>query len=122
MPDRRWALVSLPFEAREISLPEGSLLALLTDGLFATRDRDPDKGLSDLRRALAQPRPSPEELCDSVLETLCPEPAADHVTIAFRCGFNNMGHFSTAFKQAFGVTPSSVLLQGHHSGTTPGDS
>lgn len=74
-------LGSLPFEAREISLPEGSLLALFTDGLFATRDRDPDKALSDLRRALAQPRPSLEELCDSVLETLCPEPAADDVTL-----------------------------------------
>ncbi|MEU6506984.1 helix-turn-helix domain-containing protein [Streptomyces sp. NPDC046942] len=42
--------------------------------------------------------------------------------VAFRWGFSNMGHFSTAFKQAFGVTPSSVLLQGHHSGTAPGDS
>ena len=34
--------------------------------------------------------------------------------IAFRWGFNDMAHFSRTFKQAFGVTPSSVLSRGRH--------
>ncbi|MEV0475961.1 SpoIIE family protein phosphatase [Streptomyces prunicolor] len=35
-------LSSLPFESTEISVPEGSVLALFTDGLVATRDEDID--------------------------------------------------------------------------------
>ncbi|MFE2996703.1 helix-turn-helix domain-containing protein [Nocardia sp. NPDC059246] len=37
--------------------------------------------------------------------------------IAFRWGFNDTAHFSRSFKQAFGVTPSSVLSQA--GGTAP---
>ncbi|MFJ1257831.1 helix-turn-helix domain-containing protein [Cupriavidus sp. CuC1] len=32
--------------------------------------------------------------------------------VAYRWGFNNAAHFSRTFKQAFGVTPSSLLLDG----------
>jgi hypothetical protein len=37
-------LGGLPFEAAEIDLAEGSLLALYTDGLVESRDRDIDEG------------------------------------------------------------------------------
>ena len=46
-------LGGLPFESVELELPEGSLLALYTDGLLETRDRDLDDGH---RRAARRPR------------------------------------------------------------------
>ncbi|WP_245883153.1 SpoIIE family protein phosphatase [Streptomyces hyaluromycini] len=74
-------LGSLPFEAADVIVPEGGLLALFTNGLLSTRDRDIDEGFSDLRRALALPAASLDALCDTVLDTLCPEPHADDVTL-----------------------------------------
>jgi serine phosphatase RsbU (regulator of sigma subunit)/anti-sigma regulatory factor (Ser/Thr protein kinase) len=74
-------LGSLPFEAADVIVPEGGLLALFTDGLLTTRDRDVDEGCSDLRSALALPATSLDALCDTVLDTLCPEPHADDVTL-----------------------------------------
>ncbi|MEU1554894.1 SpoIIE family protein phosphatase [Streptomyces scabiei] len=65
-------LGGLPFEAVEVDLPEGSLLALYTDGLVAARDRDIEAGLTLLRRALAQPSASLEAACDTVLQALLP--------------------------------------------------
>lgn len=55
-------LGGLPFECVETELPEGSLLALYTDGLIEARGRDVDTGLSTLRTALATaaaPRSTP---------------------------------------------------------------
>ncbi|MEU9284348.1 SpoIIE family protein phosphatase [Streptomyces sp. NPDC048275] len=63
-------LGGLPFEAVEVDLPEGSLLALYTDGLIAARDHDIDTGLTLLCQALAQPAPSLEATCDTVLKSL----------------------------------------------------
>ncbi|MFG2366871.1 SpoIIE family protein phosphatase [Streptomyces mirabilis] len=63
-------LGGLPFEAAEVDLPEGSLLALYTDGLIEARDHDIDTGLTLLRQALAQPTASLETTCDTVLESL----------------------------------------------------
>ncbi|MFG3019364.1 PP2C family protein-serine/threonine phosphatase [Streptomyces sp. NPDC048254] len=60
-------LGSLPFEATELTIPEGSLLALFTDGLVETRDHDIDERIDELREALARSVPSLEELCDAVL-------------------------------------------------------
>ncbi|MFG3720940.1 SpoIIE family protein phosphatase [Streptomyces massasporeus] len=65
-------LGGLPFEAAEVDLPEGSLLALYTDGLVEGRDRDVDAGLALLRHALAQPSVSLEAACDTVLQALVP--------------------------------------------------
>ncbi|WP_369251197.1 SpoIIE family protein phosphatase [Streptomyces sp. R41] len=65
-------LGGLPFEAAEIDLPEGSLLALYTDGLIEACDHDIEAGLTLLRQALAQPVPSLEAACDTVLEALLP--------------------------------------------------
>lgn len=74
-------LGSLPFEAAEITLPEGSLLALFTDGLVTNRDRDIDEGLATLRHTLGRPNSSLENLCDVVLDVLRPEPHADDIAL-----------------------------------------
>ncbi|MFJ6214609.1 SpoIIE family protein phosphatase [Streptomyces sp. NPDC092296] len=63
-------LGSLPFESAEIELPEGSLLALYTDGLVRNRDRDIDAGMDRLRAALAGPGRPPEEVCARVVDSL----------------------------------------------------
>ncbi|MFI8836470.1 SpoIIE family protein phosphatase [Streptomyces afghaniensis] len=65
-------LGGLPFEAAEVDLPEGSLLALYTDGLVQARDRDIEAGLTLLRHTLAQPSASLEAACDTVLQALLP--------------------------------------------------
>ncbi|MGW1787326.1 ATP-binding SpoIIE family protein phosphatase, partial [Streptomyces sp. NPDC002143] len=73
-------LGSLPFEATELTLPEGSLLALFTDGLLDTRGSDVEQAVSDLRRALTQPALSLDALADSVLNT-APGPHADDIAL-----------------------------------------
>ena len=74
-------LGGLPFEAAEIELPEGSLLTLYTDGLIEARGRDIDEGLDALREVLARPASSLESTCDTVLQTLLPDRAADDVAL-----------------------------------------
>ncbi len=74
-------LGSLPFEATELTLPAGSLLALFTDGLVTAGGRDIDDGLAALRSALSQPASSLEELADTVLDTLCPGPRDDDIAL-----------------------------------------
>ncbi len=66
-------LGGLPFESLEIELPVGSLLALFTDGLVETRDRDIDQGLDALGRVLSGGGETLEELCDRVLSELLPD-------------------------------------------------
>ncbi len=74
-------LGGLPFEAAEFELPEGSLLALYTDGLIEARDHDIEAGLTRLRDALARPAPSLEATCDAVLEALLPARPPDDVAL-----------------------------------------
>ncbi|MFF9038347.1 SpoIIE family protein phosphatase [Streptomyces sp. NPDC014892] len=74
-------LGGLPFEAAEFELPEGSLLALYTDGLIEARDHDIGAGLARLRAALARPAPSLEATCDAVLEALLPATPPDDVAL-----------------------------------------
>ncbi|TDC77318.1 SpoIIE family protein phosphatase [Streptomyces hainanensis] len=63
----------LPFEAVERELPEHSLLALCTDGLLESRERDIDAGFELLRDVLGRHRRDPlESLCDTVLDALLP--------------------------------------------------
>jgi anti-sigma regulatory factor (Ser/Thr protein kinase) len=72
-------LGGVPFEERQIELPEGSLLVMFTDGLVESRDRDIDAGLTAMLKALSQNsgQPSLETLCDRLTQTLIPGPAAD---------------------------------------------
>ncbi|MET7697166.1 SpoIIE family protein phosphatase [Streptomyces sp. NPDC005485] len=71
----------LPFEATELELPEGSLLAFCTDGLIEARDHDIGLGLDRLCAVLASPVPSLEVTCDAVLESLLPESPDDDVAL-----------------------------------------
>ncbi|MFF7314679.1 SpoIIE family protein phosphatase [Streptomyces sp. NPDC008137] len=74
-------LGGLPFEAAEIDLPEGSLLALYTDGLIESRNRDIDDGLHRLCHLLTRPTPSLDALCDTVLADLLSQRPADDVAL-----------------------------------------
>ncbi|MGW2963127.1 SpoIIE family protein phosphatase [Streptomyces sp. NPDC001220] len=70
-----------PFEAVELELPEGSLLALYTDGLIETRDHDIDAGMHRLGAALAEPGRSLEDLCTRAMETVPGQAPSDDVTL-----------------------------------------
>ncbi|MFC8664773.1 SpoIIE family protein phosphatase [Streptomyces sp. NPDC057199] len=74
-------LGGLPFESLDTELPEGSLLALYTDGLIESRDTDLDEGTARLRRALAAPAVSLDALCDSVLADVLPRRPTDDVAL-----------------------------------------
>ncbi|MER6060088.1 SpoIIE family protein phosphatase [Streptomyces sp. NPDC001792] len=73
--------LGVPFEAVELELPEGSLLALYTDGLIETRDDDIDVGMRCLGTALAQPDRSLEELCTQVTEPFPGQAPSDDITL-----------------------------------------
>jgi PAS domain S-box-containing protein len=59
-------------------LPQGSVLALYTDGLVEQPGQDLSTGMSQLARALAaDPARSPDQLCDSVLASTGPHARDD---------------------------------------------
>lgn len=74
-------LGGLPFEARAVELAEGSLLALFSNGLIETRDRDVDEGYQRLCRVLAGTGPSLEDTCDAVLDELVEGRPGDDVAL-----------------------------------------
>ncbi|QKW22929.1 SpoIIE family protein phosphatase [Kitasatospora sp. NA04385] len=77
-------LGGLPFEAAELEVPEGSVLALFTDGLLRASELrgDPELGLGRLGSALTSPAGSLEELCEQVLSsTLGPDAPTDDVAL-----------------------------------------
>ncbi|MDX3226736.1 SpoIIE family protein phosphatase [Streptomyces sp. ME19-01-6] len=89
-------LGGLPFEATEIELPEGSVLALYTDGLIETADRDIEIGLGLLREALSSLADTLEETCDQVLDTvLTGRPDDDIVLILARTSALDAGEVRT---------------------------
>ncbi|MER6980303.1 SpoIIE family protein phosphatase [Streptomyces carpinensis] len=69
------------FEAVELELPEGCVLALYTDGLVETRDEDIEAGMHRLGTVLAQPDRPLEELCSDVLDTLSTRALFDDATL-----------------------------------------
>ncbi|MFI6527075.1 SpoIIE family protein phosphatase [Streptomyces uncialis] len=71
----------LPFETAEFELPEGSVLALFTDGLVETRTRDLDTGLQRLQDLLAHPGPSLEKTCDHLVQALLPKNPEDDAAL-----------------------------------------
>jgi serine phosphatase RsbU (regulator of sigma subunit)/PAS domain-containing protein/anti-sigma regulatory factor (Ser/Thr protein kinase) len=72
---------TVPFEAGEVELTEGSMLAFYTDGLIETRDSDIDEGMRHLGKALEHPDQSLEDLCTSVVEALPARPPSDDATL-----------------------------------------
>lgn len=84
-------LGGFPFEPFDLELPEGSMLALYTDGLVESRERDIDEGQASLRDVLAVSAgkvfagdPAAvdlEETCDMVLGALLPDRPGDDVAL-----------------------------------------
>ncbi|WP_128374595.1 SpoIIE family protein phosphatase [Streptomyces cavernae] len=75
-------LGGLPFESAELDLPEGTVLALYTDGLIESRERDIDASRRLLSRTLAQGAGSLDDACHEVVQTLLPPTgAADDVAL-----------------------------------------
>ncbi|WP_317441328.1 SpoIIE family protein phosphatase [Streptomyces collinus] len=70
-----------PFEAGELSLPEGSRLVLFTDGLIENHGRDVDEGLAVLRSTIGHAGQTPEETCRALMETMLPEHPNDDVAL-----------------------------------------
>jgi PAS domain S-box-containing protein len=65
-----------------LEVPDDSTLLLVTDGLAERRDSDLDSGLAALQEALRDLGRTPlEELCDTLLARMLPEPGADDVAI-----------------------------------------
>ncbi|WP_351230678.1 SpoIIE family protein phosphatase [Streptomyces sp. NPDC002133] len=73
--------LGIPFEAVELELPEGSLLALYTDGLIETRGQDIEEGMHRLGTALAQPDLSLEDLCTRAMEPVQGQEACDDASL-----------------------------------------
>ncbi|WP_186831731.1 SpoIIE family protein phosphatase [Streptomyces sp. ISID311] len=71
----------LPFEVTELELPPGSVLALYTDGLVESRERDLDQGIAELCHALALSTESLEAACDTVVDTLLSDRPTDDVAL-----------------------------------------
>ncbi len=74
-------LGGLPFETAQFELPEGSLLALYTDGLIQRRSQDVDAARTTLCEVLARAPGSPDEVCDRLLTALLPDHPADDVAL-----------------------------------------
>ncbi|PYC88377.1 PAS sensor protein [Streptomyces tateyamensis] len=71
----------LPFEAAELELPEGSLLALYTDGLVENRERDVDQGTAELFQVLSRPADSLDALCDAAMQAMLPDHRSDDAAL-----------------------------------------
>ncbi|MFF7777074.1 SpoIIE family protein phosphatase [Streptomyces tanashiensis] len=89
-------LGGLPFETAELELPEGSILALYTDGLIEDRVRDSDTGLAVMREVLARPAASLEDTCDRLLGTLLTSRPSDDIALLLaRTQALDSGHVAT---------------------------
>ncbi|WP_030206299.1 SpoIIE family protein phosphatase [Streptomyces sp. NRRL S-87] len=79
----------VPFRSTGVELPEGSVLALYTDGLVEARGRDLDVGLAGLHRALSEEAGSAragsaeglEAAADRILARLLPEAPTDDTVL-----------------------------------------
>jgi serine phosphatase RsbU (regulator of sigma subunit)/PAS domain-containing protein/anti-sigma regulatory factor (Ser/Thr protein kinase) len=72
-PDPPLGAAEPPFETVHLTLPEGSLLALYTDGLVESAQRDFDEGLAGLSGLLRTAHTgSPDTVCDTLVAGLLP--------------------------------------------------
>jgi serine phosphatase RsbU (regulator of sigma subunit)/anti-sigma regulatory factor (Ser/Thr protein kinase) len=71
----------LPYESADFMLPDGTLLALFTNGLVGSRGHDIDGGLARLAGDLARPASSVEEVSEHVIEPVLNTPAQDDVAL-----------------------------------------
>ncbi|MER7518405.1 SpoIIE family protein phosphatase [Streptomyces sp. NPDC126499] len=74
-----------PFASARLKLEPDSTLVLFTDGLLEDRHRDFDTGLALLRKTLARPDRTPEQICADVLAALLfPVPSDDIALLVAR--------------------------------------
>ncbi|MFD4501343.1 SpoIIE family protein phosphatase [Streptomyces sp. NPDC058457] len=74
-------LGGLPFESYETELPEGSLIALYTNGLLEPREHDIDDALDTMFAALARPARSLDSVCDRVLTSMLTHRPDDDIAL-----------------------------------------
>ncbi|MFF1306049.1 SpoIIE family protein phosphatase [Streptomyces sp. NPDC058307] len=74
-------LGGLPFETLDIELPEGSILALYTDGLLEARDHDIDEALDHMFTALSSRAPTLDTVCDRILAPVLRNSPADDIAV-----------------------------------------
>ncbi|MFB7330806.1 SpoIIE family protein phosphatase [Streptomyces adustus] len=75
-------LGGLPFESVDFELPEGSMLALFTDGLVESRRQDIDSGIRRLCDVLSRSGAGPlKEICHRVVAELLPGPPEDDAAL-----------------------------------------
>ncbi|GAA1966006.1 ATP-binding SpoIIE family protein phosphatase [Kitasatospora viridis] len=71
----------VPFVAKRIEVTDGSMLVMCTDGLVEVRGGDIGAGLAALCGNLIDPRRTPDEACDTVLDRLHSEDRKDDVAL-----------------------------------------
>ncbi|MEU8946116.1 SpoIIE family protein phosphatase [Streptomyces sp. NPDC048489] len=71
----------LPFETAEMHLPEGSLLALYTDGLVESPRHCLDERLERLLEILSESKPTLQEACAHVLDRLADDRTRDDIAL-----------------------------------------
>ncbi|MEV6532231.1 SpoIIE family protein phosphatase [Streptomyces sp. NPDC051639] len=69
------------FEAVDLELPEGCVIAFYSDGLVETRDQDIDAGIRRLGTVLARPDRPLDELCTAAFDTLPTRALEDDATL-----------------------------------------
>ncbi|MEU6199722.1 SpoIIE family protein phosphatase [Streptomyces sp. NPDC047061] len=74
-------LGGLPFESYETELPEGSLIALYTNGLLEPREHDIDEALDTMFAALARPARNLDSVCDRVLTSMLTHRPDDDIAL-----------------------------------------
>ncbi|MGW3246320.1 SpoIIE family protein phosphatase [Streptomyces sp. NPDC001070] len=74
-------LGGLPFETMTTNLPEGTVLALYTNGLLDPHHHDIDQSLDKMFTALAHPAQSLDTVCDRVLTTLITHRPTDDIAL-----------------------------------------
>ncbi|MFK0202719.1 SpoIIE family protein phosphatase [Streptomyces lavendulae] len=71
----------LPFESAAFDLPDGTVIALYTDGLLEAHEHDPDTGVERLAEELSHPPHSLDGLCGRVVDTLRTGPQRDDIAV-----------------------------------------
>ncbi|MFJ6617920.1 SpoIIE family protein phosphatase [Kitasatospora sp. NPDC091335] len=71
----------VPFLTAAVDVVDGSMLVLCTDGLVEVRGGDTGVGLAALCGSLIDPRQSPEQACDALLDRLQPGEREDDIAL-----------------------------------------
>ncbi|MFK0192736.1 SpoIIE family protein phosphatase [Kitasatospora sp. NPDC090308] len=71
----------VPFQTKQIDVSDGSMLVLCTDGLVEVRGGDIGAGLAALCGNLIDPKQTPDEACDTVLNTLHSDDRQDDIAL-----------------------------------------